>query len=719
MAELYPFTYSYRALKLLGKTLYNNPFAAFSELIANGFDADADRVYVYIDARNMSDARVEIIDNGVGMSNDFIRDIYTSIGRDNRGDSQTKMGRKGIGKLAAFYLSDYYHIVTKTNKDDQIICLADFKSFENGNIDTQPGLQLIEKIELFENRHFFDTFDHGTAIVLEGVKFKGYGKDVFEAFSASLSELFVFDQHSAANVKPNKRILCKVVLDEDDINKNYSPVNRYVAYGNMTDILVVNDSDLFKNLSSECGSLKETEFDDKEKPTQQVVKLFKNDKFSLDIERLGLHGWVGIHHTRKKSLAKANDHVFTSSSFYSPFKIRLYIRGKCAVTNLIPYLKSASQMTYNYLEGELFCDSLDANDQPDIASSSRQSIDMNDERVVKLMEITYAITRSLSDSWQKRFKNDKERTKKRQQSAAKKAVDDLSRDLGDYVGTTLTTESAKSMADQFSAAIQRDNADFSLKTVFSVFLSHRRTEKYFADFLYYYLVDAAHFPSEWIFYSSKPGGIEETTKALETQIRESICNENTLAVFCVSGKGFKQSEYTLFESGAAWAIKQQSCIGLGFSNYDDVPHYFEGMKKCKAQISSSSIDRDSYVALVKLLNMLIAHLNYNYLEEIDKKPLIDLSSLPNEVFFKEHPEDSIDNYFDKDVVRYWNAYINEGFSKLSNDEFKKGLSNENKENLWKTISESMNNSGIFVFEAFTDSDGMIGAKPYKQNGEDK
>lgn len=52
------FDFSYAALKLLGKNLYSNAANAISELVANGLDAKAKNVYVYID---MSDKEHSII----------------------------------------------------------------------------------------------------------------------------------------------------------------------------------------------------------------------------------------------------------------------------------------------------------------------------------------------------------------------------------------------------------------------------------------------------------------------------------------------------------------------------------------------------------------------------------------------------------------------------------------------------------------------------------
>ena len=46
------FTMNYQALKMFGRQQYSNAWAALSELVANGFDAGATDVYVYIDMQN-------------------------------------------------------------------------------------------------------------------------------------------------------------------------------------------------------------------------------------------------------------------------------------------------------------------------------------------------------------------------------------------------------------------------------------------------------------------------------------------------------------------------------------------------------------------------------------------------------------------------------------------------------------------------------------------
>lgn len=121
----YAFTFGYLALKMLGKTLYSNPFAAMSELIANGLDANADKIWVYIDIRDKSNSTIEIIDNGHGMTDDEILKKYLVVGKDNRPENDNEMmGRKGIGKLAAFYLSNNYFLRTKTEKELYLLVIV-------------------------------------------------------------------------------------------------------------------------------------------------------------------------------------------------------------------------------------------------------------------------------------------------------------------------------------------------------------------------------------------------------------------------------------------------------------------------------------------------------------------------------------------------------------------------------------------------------------------
>ena len=96
-----------RILELLGPNLYTNIYYVLAELIANAYDADAHNVYIISNPDNIT-----VEDDGSGMSyeegdvNKFLN--VAGISRTGEEDSlsaglkRKKMGRKGVGKLAAY-----------------------------------------------------------------------------------------------------------------------------------------------------------------------------------------------------------------------------------------------------------------------------------------------------------------------------------------------------------------------------------------------------------------------------------------------------------------------------------------------------------------------------------------------------------------------------------------------------------------------------------------
>ena len=132
--EKIPFTLGYEALTLLGKGMYSNLWAALSELIANGIDAHAENVYVYIDMSNKQHSTIEILDDGDGMSPQEIREKYVVIGnnkRNNASDAHNLMGRKGVGKLAALFLTKKFEFLTSKKDKEETCWQFDFENRTN------------------------------------------------------------------------------------------------------------------------------------------------------------------------------------------------------------------------------------------------------------------------------------------------------------------------------------------------------------------------------------------------------------------------------------------------------------------------------------------------------------------------------------------------------------------------------------------------------------
>ena len=122
-AEPYEMTISRTTIDKLGIKLYDKASAVVSELIANSYDADAEKVTVKIPLSRWLATRrdgeiidqgleITIEDDGHGMTPEVINDFYLKVGTDPREDKRrgptslekgrSRMGRKGIGKLAPF-----------------------------------------------------------------------------------------------------------------------------------------------------------------------------------------------------------------------------------------------------------------------------------------------------------------------------------------------------------------------------------------------------------------------------------------------------------------------------------------------------------------------------------------------------------------------------------------------------------------------------------------
>lgn len=111
---------SYRIVELFSEGLYASPNKAIEELVANSFDAGAQRVLVLL-SPNMhdQDATIAVIDDGDGMDSEGLKKHWLIGISDKRRLSELPRGRQqigkfGIGKLATYVLSNRLTHVTKS-----------------------------------------------------------------------------------------------------------------------------------------------------------------------------------------------------------------------------------------------------------------------------------------------------------------------------------------------------------------------------------------------------------------------------------------------------------------------------------------------------------------------------------------------------------------------------------------------------------------------------
>ncbi len=388
------FNFSYYALKLLGKNLYSNPWSAISELVANGLDAQATSVKLFINMSQKEHSTIEILDNGSGMSYEDLANKYVFMGKNKRDDlpnelKNTVMGRKGIGKLAALFLSKKYYIITKTNNKEESSWYLDSKNADDSSIPTLEKCSTndanIETIDVWS------TYKSGTLIKLTDVDLTGIGYYKLEGLKARLANFFLTDSLRSSIE------IC--VLNNETDKIHFEPVKKDIAFKNMYMLFSDDKSDVKKQIASTVvvGKTSYPEVAEKKRKVKVLTEIeFPNIKGEKELTlkdgitkanvKYEMNGWIGIHTSIENKYANLNDERYLKNEVFNPNQLRLYVRKKLAVENFLDILKN-TQAFSNYIEGEISFDILDDDRFEDIATTNRQSLVTDDERVKLLIEI--------------------------------------------------------------------------------------------------------------------------------------------------------------------------------------------------------------------------------------------------------------------------------------------------------------------------------------------
>lgn len=695
--EKIEFEFSWKALHLLGKSLYSNAWSAISELVANGFDAKADNVYVLIDARKKDCSTVEILDDGKGMD-DVDIETYVKVGYDRReeayGNNDTPstdiMGRKGIGKLAALFLSDDYYIQTKTEESCSTWNLA-FR--DSDYINDTPHLTRVENNQIQSQIPFWDETATGTLLVLNKVNLSGLGDVAFESLSIKLANQFLLSSLSG------KKIYLAVMIKESDVKPSFIPVEKSIAYRNLAfiaknypstnaipeDISAIESNPAYVKIPFQ--KVKDRHYEHRievdELASVQDDKMAISGAYSIDASLLDedklklrtditfsedqktayipyeLTGWIGFHATINESAAKENDDRFRKNPFYNPAQIRLYVRNKLASENVLEKL-GITQAFINYVEGEISFDLLDDDILPDIATSSRQGFDELDQRWDTLQKILRPIVRTLitrRNNLTKKIKAKEDGITTNRETAAKtEAINSFKDEIEDM--PELGDGQRMFLTDAYASKL-RGSVDLKAKANFIIFLSHQSRDKAFSDFIYNLLKHRGAIKEDFFYTSADDNpGKYESIQPLQDQIRRNIISDNTLIAYFTSAN-FRESEYCLFEAGAGWATRGIGQYQLLSTAYEDIPDYLTNSKseRCLNISGSIALDRDSYALLVPFLNNLINHINKSRIilgdEVIDVFPD---PKFPDKVEMEKM--DKVDrDFMDDEIVTYWEKYI--------------------------------------------------------------
>ncbi len=491
MAKEYNINVDPRILELLGPNLYTNIYYVLAELIANAYDADAKNVYII---SNKDDIRIE--DDGHGMSYDngdikkFLNVAGVSRMNENesfsRSGERRKMGRKGVGKLAALSVSESVDIMTICNGEKSGFVLA--RRPNDGN-----KLTPIED----ENISFCYIQNSGTAIVMRNPQYRLHKS--LDAIKRNLLKIFpLVDDNFKIHIIRGKEEEIVEKFDENVAKELCS----LIILGEQHADLLNYVPDYFPKHRSDLV----------EKRDEYSVPLTIKDNNGNEHEyNLQIEGWIGAYKTTRGRKSEVTD-------FPDNF-ISLYANKKMGEFNILPIV-GQNKLNEVYIVGQLYVDLFELSELPDMALSNRQGYKSDDIRYETVIKYVREIL--LPDILKKRVlytdltkaakKTQKIEEQKDNEAKLRKMVDTFKDKASESVALAIERYNSTDSPYQselkgiISNAINDNIPELGLKTVVDsqkkkILISHTYKDKDLADVVYNMLL-FNNVPSEDVLYTS-------------------------------------------------------------------------------------------------------------------------------------------------------------------------------------------------------------------------
>lgn len=349
---------SLNALEHLGINLYSNMPAVLSEIVANAWDADAKNVTVTVDKTKET---ITIEDDGIGMNRDGVIDRFLTVGfkrREAQGETTSSgrkpMGRKGIGKLSIFSISQIAEVYTIQGKEHTAFKMDRevIRKAITGN--TQKPYKPEELQSLPSD------FKKGTRIVLSGLSKSLSGMTV-EGLKRRVARRF-----SVIGPKFDFRVTVNGTAIGPDDRAYHNAIEYLWIYGQQNDFV------------RSCKHLARSHEDRLHAIQAELTK-----------SKISLSGWIGTVSSPSQLKDEEGDNLN---------RLAVFMRGKMAQEDILDEF-GQKEIYADYIIGELHCEQLDLDDQGDIATSSRQSLKQDDPRFEALRKIVLSELRHIASKW--------------------------------------------------------------------------------------------------------------------------------------------------------------------------------------------------------------------------------------------------------------------------------------------------------------------------------
>lgn len=532
-----------RILELLGPNLYTNIYYVLAELIANAYDADAHNVYIISD-----NDKIIVEDDGKGMSYSkgevakYLK--VAAISRNNDEDSKTalarlKMGRKGVGKLAALSVSEEVQVMTISNGEKSGFVLS--RHPQGKNLQGIPTDKIcFKKIE-----------GNGTAIVMLRPQYQLHKTPT--AIKRNLLKIFPV-------INEDFKIHIILGQEEDVIDSVDKEIGRELC----ACILLGNKSSNIKNTF--CS----------EYPNVGLLVENRSKTFSLTLRNnqgiekeynLVIEGWIGAYKsTRGRKLE--------SSDFPDNF-ISLYAHDKMGEFNILPVV-GANRLNESYVVGQLYIDLFELSELPDMALSNRQGYKSDDPRYIKVVEyvrdelLPSIIAKRVAYAKAKKDQSEKEKVNKqeKEERTFKLCVNEFRKNTSVQVAKEIITKgmsfSEEDVISAVESAINANSNMLGLKPHIDqqkkkLFISHTSKDKSIGDILYNMLV-FNNVPPEDIIYTSCDDEISRVPQGMNIYeylrkfFVDSVSDKKMYVLF-ITSDNTKTAWGAMVEIGASWITR--------------------------------------------------------------------------------------------------------------------------------------------------------------------
>lgn len=221
-----------RLLLQLGDQLIKNESIASVELVKNSYDADANKVDIYME--NVDDPKNGIIiieDDGYGMDAKTVEDVWMEPGSDFKSEKFARrelspkyqrlpIGEKGIGRFGVHKLGNRIEMTTKKENAKEVYVKIDWTDFNNYRYLEQIPIKIIER----EIPQLFKNEKTGTTIVISDLRkdwTRGVARNVKRTITALVSPFESNDSFKAEFDIADKPGWFSGLLEWKDI-KDYS-----------------------------------------------------------------------------------------------------------------------------------------------------------------------------------------------------------------------------------------------------------------------------------------------------------------------------------------------------------------------------------------------------------------------------------------------------------------------------------------------------------------